>query len=185
MQNQINKCVEFLQDAKIILYPSDTIWGLGCDATNREAISNIYAIKQRKTSKSLIVLVDSIEMLKKYVETVPEMVIDYLSEITEPTTVIYNNPINLTKNLIADDNTIAIRVVNKGFVYDLIKIFNKPIVSTSANISGKKTPKTFSDISAEIKNDVDFIVEYKITVNTAKSSKIVRFVNNNIEVLRN
>ncbi len=184
MKNQLNKAKQFLKEKKTILYPTDTVWGIGCDATSKKAVKRIYKIKQREESKSLIILVNGFEMLADYVDFIPEIIKTYLVNIEKPTTVIYNKPKNLAKNIIAQDNTIAIRIVKKGFVYELLKEFGKPIVSTSANISGEKTPLYFDDISNKIINDVDFIVNHNQEKKASKSSKIIKFANNKIEVLR-
>jgi L-threonylcarbamoyladenylate synthase len=180
----ITTLIEQINNNKSILYPTDTIWGIGCDATNFDAVRKIYQLKQREEAKSLIILVDSFEMLKNYVESVPLEVKLFLKKQTRPTTVIYENPKNLAKNVVAKDNTIAIRIVKNGFVAELIKAFGKPIVSTSANISGEETPLSFDEISKEIKNGVDYIVNHKQNKKEAKSSKIIRFVDNKIVILR-
>ena len=172
-----------LQKGNIILYPTDTVWGLGCDATNFKAVSNIYQLKKRKESKSLIVLVSSINMLKKYVH-VPKKALDILKKSKNPTTIIYTNPKGFAKNTIAKDNTIAIRIVQDNFCRKLIKRFKKPIVSTSANVSGEATPISFKEISKPILEGVDYIVDlHKNKVNT-KSSTILKIEGNNIQVLR-
>lgn len=167
--------ISFLEERQTILYPTDTIYGIGCDATNEKAVKKIYKIKQRNESKSLIILVSDIKMLQKYVAKIPKEIIKYLQERTVPTTVIYTNPINLAKNVIAKDNTVAIRIVNKGFVHKLIKEFGKPIVSTSANISGKNTPIHFNEISKEIKEKVDYIVSLPQENMTLKASTLIKF----------
>jgi len=184
MKKQIKKAIIQLEKAKIILYPTDTVWGIGCDATSEEAVKKIYQLKQREESKSLIVLVDSLEMLQTYVANIPNEIKAYLIKITEPTTVIYSNPKNLAKNTIAKDNTIAIRIVKKGFAYHLISAFKKPIIATSANISNTKTPMHFDEISTNLKNKIDFIVWYNQDKKAVKPSKIIRFAENKIVILR-
>jgi len=184
MRAQISSVKNLLEDGKIILYPTDTVWGIGCDATNKQTVKKIYQIKNRTETKNLIILVNSFEMLTQYVSNIPKEITAYLSKIAEPTTVIYNNPKNLAENCIAKDNTIAIRIVKKGFVNELITALNKPIVSTSANISGMPTPLEFNSISNEIKQGVDYIVPYKNELTSNKSSKIIRFAHNKIEILR-
>jgi len=180
----INQALIILNNRKTILYPTDTIWGIGCDATNFDAVKKVYQLKQREETKSLIILVDSFEMLQNYVESIPVEIKSFLKKQTRPTTVIYDNPKNLAKNVIAKDNTIAIRIVKNGVVAELIKAFGKPLVSTSANISGEKTPLIFEEISDKIKNGVDYIVNHKQYKKEAKSSKIIRFVDNKIVILR-
>ena len=180
----ITEIIEKLNNSKTILYPTDTVWGLGCDATDEKAIEKIYQLKRRSESKSLIILVSSIEMLKEYVEGIPEKAIDIIKESTKPTTIIYNNPKNIAKNAIASDNTIAIRIPKDNFCIKLIKEFGKPIISTSANISGEPTPKLFSEISAEILNNVDYIVDLHTEKVNKKSSTILKIDKNAIIVLR-
>ncbi len=180
----ISKTIDFLNSEQTILYPTDTVWGLGCDATSVKAVEKIYDLKQRKQSKALIILVSSVEMLQNYV-TISDTIQKYLNSITFPTTVIYDNPINLAENLInKEDNSVAIRIVNQGFCSELITKFGKPIVSTSANISGETTPKMFAEINDKILNKVDFIVKVDTEKINTKSSKIVRVVEDKIIVLR-
>lgn len=182
--NEINRAVVNLKKGKTILYPTDTIWGIGCDVTNKQSIKKIFQIKERSESKSLIVLVNGLEMLQEYVKIIPEKILDFIKKQTQPTTIIYNHPKNLAKNLIAKDNTIAIRIVNTGFVHELIQAFGKPIVSTSANISGNPTPKDFQSINENILNNVDFVVNLPLESNQKKPSKMVRFSNDKIEIIR-
>ena len=183
METEILNTNEFLKKGKTILYPTDTVWGLGCDATNFEAVSEIYKLKNRAESKSLIVLVSSINMLKKHV-IVPEKALEILKKATNPTTIIYNNPKGFAKNTIANDNSIAIRIVEDEFCQKLIKRFGQPIVSTSANVSGDFTPKSFKEISKPILDGVDYIVNlHQNKVNT-KSSTILKIVGEDIQVLR-
>lgn len=185
IKEEISKAILNLQKGNTILYPTDTVWGIGCDATNFDAVATIYSIKQREESKSLIILVDSLEMLSGYVDSIPSKAIDILSSSVKPTTIIYNNPTHLSKNSIASDNTIAIRIVKDNFCKQLIQEFGKPIVSTSANISGEPTPKTFSEITNTILDNVDYIVNLhkdKITTNPSTILKILK--NGTIELIR-
>lgn len=176
---------ENLNNKNIILYPTDTVWGIGCDATNENAVANVFRIKNRVESKSLIILVDSYEMLGNYVEKIPESAKEILGKAFKPTTIIYNNPKGLAKNVIAEDNTVAIRIVANDFCIQLINEFGKPIVSTSANISGEPTPKSFSEISPAILDSVDYIVNLQQNKVAAKSSTILRInENDEIEVIR-
>lgn len=180
---EISTTNTYLKEEKVILYPTDTVWGLGCDASCFNAVSKIYQLKNREESKSLIVLVSSIHMLKKYV-TVPKKVLEVLKQVKKPTTIIYKNPKGFAKNTIADDGTIAIRIVQDAFCRKLIKRFGKPIVSTSANISGNETPKSFKEISKPILEGVDYIVNlHKNKMNT-KSSTILKIDGKDIQVLR-
>lgn len=174
-----------LRNGKTILYPTDTIWGLGCDATNEEAVAKIYKIKQREESKSLIILVDSLEMLHAHVAEPHVKVLEILKKTTRPTTIIYNNPSGLAQNVIAKDNTVAIRIVQNTFCQQLIKKFGKPIVSTSANISGESTPKSFKEINSKIIEAVDYVVNLRQDEVSTQSSRILKILENGtIEVLR-
>ncbi|MFA8449264.1 MAG: L-threonylcarbamoyladenylate synthase [Bacteroidales bacterium] len=158
MYKEINTTVEYLKTGKIILYPTDTVWGIGCDATDARAVDRIYALKQRVESKSMIILVDSVEMLSKYVKEVPEVAFELIEQISNPLTIIYPNACRLAKNVIANDGSIAIRLVKHEFCSQLIHEFGKPIVSTSANISGMPTPSFFEQISSNITENVDYVV---------------------------
>ena len=183
MLKLINNTINHLINGATILYPTDTVWGIGCDATNENAVKRVYQLKQRTASKSLIILVNNFEMLTKYV-TPPTEIIAYLSNTTESITVIYSNPRNLAQNLIAEDNTIAIRVVKDTFNNALISKYKKPIVSTSANTSGLPTPSNFSEIEETILNNVDYIVKLDLEFPNTKPSKIVKVVKGEIVVLR-
>jgi len=173
--NDINKSLKVLEDGGTLLYPTDTIWGIGCDATNTEAVKKIYRIKSRTEAKSLIILIDHIDKLPTYIEKVPDITADLLASITNPVTIIYSNARKLAPNVIASDGTIAIRIVKDDFCAELIRRFGKPIVSTSANISGFDAPAIFSQIADEIKSSVDYIVSYKQDYYTrSKPSTIIR-----------
>jgi len=178
MQREIAKSLEILKNEGSIIYPTDTVWGLGCDATNEKAVADIYKIKQRLKSKSLVVLVDGFTMLQRYIPGIPRAILDYLITLTKPTTVIYTNPMGLAQNLIASDNTVAIRIVKKGFCYELIKQYGKPIVSTSANVSGKPTPKSFKEIDTSLLNAVDYVVNLPQNKSTNMPSSIVKIDKN-------
>jgi L-threonylcarbamoyladenylate synthase len=185
MQREIEKSVQILRNGQTILYPTDTVWGIGCDATNRNAVSKIFEIKERDNSKSLVVLVESVDMLRNYVEQVPENVIAILSDTIKPTTIIYNYPKNLAKNVIAEDNTVAIRIVRDDFCKSLIRQFDKPIISTSANISGGTTPGSFQDISESILHSVDYIVNLAKEEINLKSSTIIKIMEDDtIKIIR-
>ena len=171
------KALEVLRSGGSILYPTDTIWGLGCDATNTKAVDNIYRIKQRIESKSLIILVSDFEHISNWVEEIPEVAADLIRLIENPLTIIYSNAKNLPENVIASDGTIGIRVVKEPFCIELIRLFGKPIISTSANISGEPAPVTFSHISNQILGSVDYIVKYKQQLLTqSKASTIIRLM---------
>jgi len=156
MQTEIEKAIQVLDNGGIILYPSDTIWGIGCDATNNEAVSKIFKLKKRANSKSLISLVANKQQLKYITKTIVDFEIH-----TEPTTIIYPKTKGLSKKLLAKDGSAGIRIVQDEFCQKLILLFGKAIVSTSANISGEIAPKQFSEISQEIKKNVDYIVNLR------------------------
>ena len=183
MSNLIKVAFQKLIEGKTILYPTDTVWGIGCDPFSFEAVSKVYELKKRSESKSLIVLVSSISMLKKHV-TVPQIVIELLKKAKKPTTIIYENPIGFAKNAIASDGTIAIRVVQDAFCRKLIKRFQKPIISTSANVSGAATPKSFQEISQPILEGVDYIVNLHQNRTDAKPSTILKVVGREVQILR-
>lgn len=183
--SELHKTLENLQKGNTILYPTDTIWGLGCDATNARAVSEIYTIKNRVESKALICLVSSLNMLKTYIEEVPEAALKFLETATKPTTIIYNNPRLVAPNLVAQDNTLAIRIIHEGFAHDLIELFQKPIVSTSANISGDASPKSFKEIHKDILKDVDYVVNLQNEKINTQSSTIIKLnKEGNVVVLR-
>lgn len=185
MVNEINKCIEVLKSGGLILYPTDTVWGIGCDATNETAVKKIYELKQRKDSKSMIVIVSNDAMLNKHVVEVPELAWDIVDLATNPITIVYPKAKQLAKNAISPDGSIAIRMVKEGFCNQLVHKFNRPIVSTSANISTKLTPQTFQEISTEIKEGVDFIVNQKFDTGTKKASSIIKIdLSGEIQVLR-
>ena len=173
MEKEINKTLNILQNGDIILYPTDTIWGLGCDATNPDAIQKIYKIKQREQSKSLITLVSDKKMLKHLTNTIPEMDIT-----SNPTTVIYQNVKGLSDNLLGKNSDVAIRIVQDNFCKQLIERFGKAIVSTSANISGRESPKQFSDITADIIDNADYIVNLQQKERRENPSKIIKIEKN-------
>lgn len=186
MHDDLKKAVEILKVGGVILYPTDTIWGIGCDATNPEAVQRIYEIKKREDSKSMLVLMENPALLERYVDEVPEVAWDLVEISTTPLTVIYPNAKNLAKNLIAADGSIGIRFTKEAFTMQLIQRFRRPLVSTSANISGEKSPAFFDDISEEIKNKVDFIVEYRQDDRTpAQPSSIIKLgLGGRIEIIR-
>jgi len=159
--NDIEQCLAVLNNGGLILYPTDTIWGIGCDATNPAAVNKIYALKQRATNKNMIVLLAGEKDILQYVTQPDLQIFDYIKGISKPVTVIYEGATGLADNLVGEDGTIAIRIVNDLFCKHLLKRFRKPIVSTSANISGYPPPGVFSDIDAAIKNGVDYIVQHR------------------------
>jgi len=186
MHDDIKKALEVLKNGGIILYPTDTIWGIGCDATNEKAVEKIYKIKKREDTKSMLVLMENTALLERYVTEVPEIAWDLVEIATTPLTVIYPNAKNLAKNLIAEDGSIGIRFTKEAFTTQLLQRFRRPLVSTSANISGEKSPAFFDEISEEIKKHVDYIVEYRQNDNTpALPSSIIKLgVGGQIEIIR-
>lgn len=186
MNDDIRKAVEALQKGGLILYPTDTIWGIGCDATNEEAVKKVYALKQRQDSKSALVLLDKDVKISSYVTKVPEMAWDLIELSEKPLTIIYPNAKNLAKNLLAEDNSVGIRITKEEFSKRLCERFKKPIVSTSANISGQPSPKYFGEITEEVKNGVDYVVQFRQaeTTNPAPSSIIKLEVDGQIKIIR-
>jgi L-threonylcarbamoyladenylate synthase len=160
-KKDIESCLEVLHNGGLILYPTDTIWGLGCDATNEMAIQKIFNLKQRSEEKSMIILLAEESEISTYTQQKSIKVYDYIKGLNKPVTVIYNLAVNLPPNLINNDGSIGIRLVQDDFCQSLIKEFGKPIVSTSANISGYPAPTLFSDIDVLIKNGVDYVVEHR------------------------
>ena len=160
LQDEVKKAIEVMRNGGVILYPTDTVWGIGCDATNEEAVKRVYEIKRRDDSKAMICLVDSDARLSRYVRKVADVVWDMIGLATQPLTIIYENANGLAPSLLAEDGSVGIRVTSEEFSKELCYRFQKPIVSTSANISGEPTPQTFAEISEEIKNAVDYVVKY-------------------------
>jgi L-threonylcarbamoyladenylate synthase len=157
----IEACLRVLESGGLILYPTDTIWGIGCDATNEDAVAKIFALKNRPDSKALIVLIADERSLLQYVASPHIEVFDYIQGVSKPTTIIYENAIGLAGNLLAEDGSVGIRICADEFCKHLIKRFRKPIVSTSANVSGFPAPKVFSDIDIAVKEGVDYVVHYR------------------------
>lgn len=185
MKEEIQKCVKTLKNGGIILYPTDTVWGLGCDATNETAIAKIFELKKREDAKSLITIVSSDAMLQRYVEEVPELAWDIIDLATKSTTIIYSKGKNLATNSIAKDGSIGIRLIKEGFANQLVHRFNKPIISTSANISGEPTPLNFNEISTNLKKQVDFVVNSQFDTGSKQASSILKLaLNGEIKVIR-
>ena len=156
-KEDIKNAVEVMRKGGVILYPTDTVWGIGCDATNEEAVAKVYKIKQRDDSKALICLVDSDARLQRYVRNVPNVAWDIFDLATKPTTIILDGAVNLAPNLIADDGSIAMRITQEEFSKELCYRFQKAIVSTSANISGQPAAQNFQDIAPELLEAVDYV----------------------------
>jgi len=161
MIDDIKAAIAVLQKGGIILYPTDTIWGLGCDAGNEDAVQRIYAIKNRVDSKSMLVLMENAALIERYVDEVPDVAYDLIELTDKPLTIIFDGAKNLAKNLIAEDGSIGIRITSEAFSSELIRRFKRPIVSTSANISGSPSPARFSDIDQGIIDSVDFVVKFR------------------------
>jgi L-threonylcarbamoyladenylate synthase len=163
MDNEIKKTYEILWRGGVILYPTDTIWGIGCDATNEEAVRRIYEIKKRSDSKSMLVLLDSSSKLNFYVNDLPDIALDLIEVSDKPLTIIYSGAKNVASGLIAEDGSLGIRITGEEFSKKLCQKLKKPLVSTSANISGQPAPANFSEINNEIIRSVDYVVNYRRT----------------------
>lgn len=161
IEDDIKECVEVMNKGGLILYPTDTIWGIGCDATNAEAVKKVYELKQRADNKALIVLLDSVVRLDHYVVNVPEMAYELLDVAVKPLTIIYDGAYNLAPNLLGDNDSVGIRIPHDDFSHRLCASFGKPVVSTSANISGEATAHFFNEIDEKIKGGVDYVVKYR------------------------
>ena len=186
MQEEIKKAVEVLRSGGIILYPTDTVWGLGCDATNEAAVCKVFEIKNREDVKAMLVLVDNAAKIQTYVDEVPDMAWDLIEFAEKPLTIIYPEAKNLASNLVGEDKSIGIRVTRETFSKRLCEQFRKPIVSTSANISGERTPSNFSEISDEIKSKVDYVVNFRQDESVKpKPSSIIKLGKGNLfEMIR-
>lgn len=161
IEKEVHRAGEILNSGGSILYPTDTIWGIGCDAGRPESVQRIYQIKQRADFKSMLVLVNGISMLEQYIESVPQQAIDILDKASKPTTIIYPDARKLAKNLLAPDGSIGIRITSDPFCKTLIEFTGYPIVSTSANISGETPPVSFQEISSSIREQVDHVVNWR------------------------
>ena len=183
--DEINTCCHILDKGGLILYPTDTVWGIGCDATNEAAVTKVYELKQREDSKALICLMANDAMLERFVDKVPEAAYDILDLATKPTTIIYDNPKGLAKNAIAQDNTMAIRVASDKFCQYLINKYKKPIISTSANLAGNPTPMSFGEIDSVILKGVDYIVSLQQDKKNGSPSSIIKLSNDGtVKVIR-
>jgi len=181
MQEEIKKALDVLFNGGVILYPTDTVWGLGCDATNEKAVKRIFEIKKRVDAKAMLVLIDNPGKLQSYVDEVPDIAWDLIEMTEKPLTIIYPEARNLAPNLVADDKSIGIRVTNEAFSRNLCMRFKKPIVSTSANVSGEPTPANFSQISEEIKTAVDYVVNFRQDeLSQPKPSSIIKLGKGNL-----
>ena len=180
-EDDLKEAVRVLKEGGIILYPTDTVWGIGCDARNEEAVRKIYGLKRREDSKSMLVLVGSEGMLQRTVRKVPEIAWQLIDVAVNPMTIIYDHPVAIAENLKAEDGSLGIRITSEKFSRMLCERMRGPIVSTSANISGKPTPLTFSEISSEIKNGVDYVCKYRRNDKaSSKPSNIIKITRENI-----
>lgn len=170
---EVNRIVERLFQKELLIYPTDTVWGIGGDATNSQVVSRIFKLKKREDNKALICLVDSLEMLREYVTHIPKKALRYIAE-ERPTTIIYEHSQGLAHNLVADDGSIAIRIPKHKFCLELIKTFGKPIISTSANLSGNTTPINFDAIETKILEGVDYVVPLQKEKIMNQSSRILK-----------
>ncbi|TDU42658.1 L-threonylcarbamoyladenylate synthase [Gelidibacter sediminis] len=185
MHKEISNAVQILRDGGLLLYPTDTVWGIGCDATNPEAVKKVFHLKERQDNKALICLVADDRMLGRYVKEIPKVAYDLFDVSDDPITIIYDDAQNLAPNLIAEDHSIAIRIPNDDFCFQLIRRFGKPIVSTSANISSQPTPKSFKDIAPQILKGVDYVVNlHREKICTKPSSIIKLSANGKVKIIR-
>lgn len=183
---EIDEAVEILRQGGIILYPTDTVWGLGCDATNSEAVEKIYALKKRSDSKSLITLVSDADMIGKYVKVIPEIAVNLIEVNDKPMTIIYPGAMGLAGNVIAEDGSVGIRIPQHDFCKQLIRRFRKPIVSTSANISGESAPSFYEDIPIEIIEAADWVADPVLQEgSTGEPSQIIKVgLGGEIQIIR-
>ena len=181
MHNDIKKAVEIMRKGGVILYPTDTIWGLGCDATNPKAVERIFHIKQRAESKAMLVLMGSEAELERYVDNVPEVAYNLIEVADKPLTIIYDKAHGLAQNLLAEDGSVGIRIPKDMFCKQLCQQMRKPIVSTSANVSGSSSPCNFAEIDDAIKNAVDYVVEYSQGDTTSNNpSSVIKLSSNGV-----
>ena len=185
INEEIHKAYEVIKEGGIILYPTDTVWGIGCDATNPEAVAKIYKLKQRAETQSMIVLINGEKMMYNVFKDIPEVAWQIMDLSEKPTTIILDKPRNVAPNIIAPDNTLGIRIVKEPFCFKLMEKMRKPLVSTSANISGQPTPKSFKEISPEIVNGVDYVVNLHHEKIAGKPSTIIKLTNDSqVKVIR-
>ncbi|MFC5682939.1 L-threonylcarbamoyladenylate synthase [Flavobacterium sp. MAHUQ-51] len=185
INTEVHKAYEIIKEGGIILYPTDTVWGIGCDATNPEAIAKIYKLKQREETKSMIVLVNGERMIYNVFKEIPEVAWQIIDLSEKPTTLILDHPRNVAKNIIAADDTLAVRLVKEPFCYKLLERMKNPLVSTSANISGEPTPKSFKEISPEIIKGVDYVVNLHREKICQNPSTIIKLTNDSqVKIIR-
>ena len=184
INQEVHKAFEIINQGGIILYPTDTVWGIGCDATNPEVFAKIYKLKQREETKSMIVLMNGEKMIYNVFKEVPEVAWQIIDLSEKPTTIILDQPRNVATNLIASDKTLGIRLVKEPFCFKLMEKMKKPLVSTSANISGQPTPIAFKDISPEIIKGVDYVVNLQQDKIAGKPSTIIKIgLDNQVKII--
>jgi len=185
INQEVHKAFEVIQNGGIILYPTDTVWGIGCDATNAEAVAKIFKLKQRAETQSMICLMNGEKMMYNIFKDIPEVAWQIIDLSEKPTTLILDNPRNVAKNLIGQDNTLGIRIVKEPFCFKLMERMKKPLVSTSANISGQPTPNSFKEISPEIVKGVDYVVNLHREKVGGKPSTIIKLTSDSqVKVIR-
>ena len=185
INQEIQKAYEVIQKGGIILYPTDTVWGIGCDATNPEAVAKIYKLKKRAETQSMIVLMNGEKMIYNVFKEIPEVAWQIIDLSENPTTLVLDKPRNVAPNLIAPDQTLGIRIVKEPFCFKLMEKMKKPLVSTSANISGQPTPKSFKEISPEIIKGVDYVVNLHHEKIAGNPSTIIKLTNDlQVKVIR-
>ena len=185
LKTEVHNAFEVIKNGGIILYPTDTVWGIGCDATNSEAVKKIFALKKRAESKSMIALVSGDKMLYQVFNEIPEIAFQIWEFSDKPTTLILDKPRNIAQEIIAEDNSVGIRIVKEPFCYNLMERMKKPLVSTSANLSGEPTPKSFSEINPEIIKGVDYVVNLYQDKKMDKPSTIIKLtLDNRVMIIR-
>jgi L-threonylcarbamoyladenylate synthase len=187
MKQEIDRCLSVLEKGGTIVCPTDTIWGIGCDATNAEAVDKVFRLKRRSGSKSFIILLDTATKLGDYIRQVPDIALDLIRTVEKPLTIVYPGAKNLAPNVVAEDQSVAIRIVRPGnFCHELLKSFGKPLVSTSANISGESNPLTYKEINPVLIASADYVVSDKLGIpEEVKPSQIIKInVNGEFTILR-
>ena len=185
LNEEVHKAFEVIKNGGIILYPTDTVWGIGCDATNAEAVKKIYALKQRDDSKSMIVLMNGEKMMYNVFKQIPDVAWEIWDLSEKPTTLILDNPTNVAANIIAEDKTLGVRIVKEPFCFKLMERMKKPLVSTSANISGMFSPKSFKEIAPKIIKGVDYVVNLHHDKICDKPSTIIKLsLDNQVKIIR-
>lgn len=186
MNEEVRRTAGYLKKGLVILYPTDTIWGIGCDASSAEAVSRVYRIKRRTDRKSMLVLIDHFSMLSSYIDVIPDRIRNLIDRADKPVTIIYPGAKNLAENLIAEDGSVGIRITSDPFCQKLVQHIAKPVVSTSANFSGEKAPLSFAEIHPEILKEVDYVVNWRRgeTEKSVPSSILKVDLEGNVTVLR-